>query len=102
MLPDSAFDLVLNPEDGHDTWNKLTWRAVVDYKVTDEAMVYASYSTGFISGGYTETCSSLRTCVPYQPENNWSAELGLKSRWFDNTLQANITAFYTVYSDLIR
>ena len=75
---------------------------MVDYKLTDEAMVYASYSTGFISGGFTETCSSPATCVPFQPENNWSAELGMKSRWFDNTLQANLTFFYTVYSDLIR
>ena len=98
-LPDAAYDLVVSAE---DKWDKITWRAVVDYKVTDEAMLYASYSTGFISGGFTETCSSPATCLPFQPENNWSAELGLKSRWFDNTLQANITGFYTVYSDLIR
>jgi iron complex outermembrane receptor protein len=98
-LPDEQFDLVVNT---NDSWDKITWRAVVDYKVTDEAMVYASYATGFISGGYTETCSSVRTCVPFQPENNWNAELGLKARWFDNTLQTNIAAFYTVYSDLIR
>jgi iron complex outermembrane receptor protein len=98
-LPDSAYALVVNT---NDDWDKITWRAVVDYKLTDEALLYASYSTGFISGGFTETCSSPTTCVPFQPENNWSAELGLKSRWFDNTVQANLTAFYTVYSDLIR
>ncbi len=98
-LPDSAYGLVV---DTQDNWDRLTWRAVVDYKITDEAMVYASYSTGFISGGFTETCSSPATCVPFQPEKNWSAELGMKSRWFDNTLQANLTFFYTIYSDLIR
>jgi iron complex outermembrane receptor protein len=98
-LPDEQYNLVVRT---NDDWDKITWRGVVDYKVTDEAMVYASYATGFISGGYTETCSSVRTCVPFQPENNWNAELGLKSRWFDNTLQANIALFYTQYSDLIR
>ena len=98
-LPDQQFGLVVNTK---DKWDRLTWRAVLDYKVSDEAMVYASYATGFISGGYTETCSSPATCIPFQPEKNWNAELGLKSRWLDNTLQANISAFYTQYSDLIR
>ena len=98
-LPDAQYGLVV---DTKDKWDRITWRAVVDYKLSDEAMLYASYATGFISGGYTETCSSPATCIPFQPEKNWNAELGLKSRWLDNTLQANIAVFYTQYSDLIR
>jgi len=98
-LPDAQYGLVVNTK---DNWDRITWRAVVDYKVSDEAMVYASYATGFISGGYTETCSSPTTCIPFQPEKNWNAELGLKARWLDNTLQTNISVFYTQYSDLIR
>ncbi len=98
-LPDEQFSLVINT---NDKWDRITWRTVLDYKVTDEALLYASYATGFISGGFTETCSSVKTCVPFQPEKNWNAELGLKARWFDNTLQTNVAVFYTQYSDLIR
>ncbi len=98
-LDNSHYGLVV---DTSDTWSKVTWRAVLDYKVTDEAMLYASYATGFISGGFTETCSSIKTCVPFQPETNWNAEVGLKSRWLDNTLQTNLAVFYTQYSNLIR
>jgi iron complex outermembrane receptor protein len=98
-LPDEQFSLVVNT---NDKWDRITWRTVLDYKVTDEALVYASYATGFISGGFTETCSSVKTCVPFQPEKNWNAELGLKARWLDNTLQTNVAVFYTQYSDLIR
>jgi len=98
-LPDEQFSLVVNT---NDKWDRITWRTVLDYKVTDEALLYASYATGFISGGFTETCSSVKTCVPFQPEKNWNAELGLKARWLDNTLQTNLAVFYTQYSDLIR
>jgi iron complex outermembrane receptor protein len=98
-LPDSQYSLVVRTD---DKWDRITWRTVLDYKVTDEALLYASYATGFISGGFTETCSSVRTCIPFQPEKNWNAELGLKARWFDNTLQTNMAVFYTQYSDLIR
>jgi iron complex outermembrane receptor protein len=87
---------------GNDSWDKVTWRAVLDYQMTDDALVYLSYSTGFISGGFTETCSSQFSCQPFQPESNWNLELGLKGQFADNTLQANLAVFYTRFSDLVR
>ncbi len=98
-LPDSAYGI---HNTFKDNWDKLTWRAVVDYKAWDDGMLYASYSTGFIPGGFTETCSSLQTCNPYQSETNWNAEAGLKARFFDQTLQTNLSVFYTRYSNLVR
>ncbi|MEN3953554.1 TonB-dependent receptor [Iodidimonas sp. SYSU 1G8] len=99
-LPDSAFDLVLDDVKG--TWDKITWRAVVDYKLADTAMAYVSYSTGYMSGGFTEQCSSVKTCRPYDPETNWNLEAGLKADFFDNTLRTNLAVFYTRFSDLLR
>src|SRR3546814_16300972 len=32
-------------------FNKLTGRAVIDFKVTDDNLIYASYSRGYKSGG---------------------------------------------------
>jgi iron complex outermembrane receptor protein len=98
-LPDSAFGIA---ETFNANWDKLTWRAVLDYKVNADTMVYASYSTGFIPGGFTETCSSLVTCQPYESETNWNAEVGLKGQFFDRTLQTNLSFFWTRYSNLVR
>lgn len=98
-LPDSAFEIALNNQASFD---KVTWRAVLDYQFTDDALAYVSYSTGFIPGGFTETCSSLKTCEPFESETNWNLEGGVKSQWFDRTLQLNLALFYTRYSNLIR
>ncbi len=98
-LPLSAFGLLVNTK---DSWERLTWRAVMDYKLNDEMMVYAGYSTGFLAGGFTETCSGVATCVPFNPEKNWNIEAGLKADLFDRTLRFNLAGFYTRYNNLQR
>ena len=98
-LPGSAFGI---DSKFNDSWSKVTYRAVVDYHLSDDNMVYVSYATGFIPGGYTETCSSLATCQPFDSETNWNAEVGFKGRFLDNMLQTNVAMYYTKYSDLIR
>jgi iron complex outermembrane receptor protein len=65
-------------------------------------MVYGSLSTGFISGGFTETCSTLVTCVAYAPEENTNLEFGHKGDFLDNTLRINTAIFYTEYENLQR
>jgi iron complex outermembrane receptor protein len=86
----------------HEAWTKWTWRAALDYQINDETMAYLTYSTGFLSGGFTETCSSVESCVPFDPETNYNVEGGLKADLFDNTLRANLAVFYGQYKDLQR
>lgn len=85
-----------------DEWEDTTWRFVVDYKFADNQMIYGSVSTGFISGGFTETCSTLLTCVAYAPEENTNFEIGHKGDFFNNTLRLNSAIFYTEYENLQR
>ena len=66
--------------------SRATWRVAVDYKFTEDQMLYASVATGFISGGFTETCSTEVTCVPYDPEKNINFEIGHKADLLDNRL----------------
>jgi iron complex outermembrane receptor protein len=111
-LPLSAFGI---NSTFRNNWDKITWRAVLDYRVQDEVLLYASYSTGFIPGGFTETCSSITTCVGldqdgnlkvdnpgYESETNWNVEVGMKGQFFDQTLRTNLAVFYTRYSNLVR
>ncbi len=98
-LPNSAFGIA---DKFNDSWDELTYRFVLDYDVTDASMAYVSYATGFIPGGFTETCSSLETCQPFDSETNWNVETGFKGRFANGTVQTNLAVFYTEYKDLIR
>ena len=98
-LPGSAFGI---NNAFSDSWSEVTYRFVVDFDVTDDSLVYLSYATGFIPGGFTETCSSLTTCQPFDSETNWNVEVGFKGQFFDNNVKTNTAVFFTQYKDLIR
>jgi len=84
-------------------WEETTYRAVLDYQVNDDVMTYISYATGFMAGGYTETCSTVYSCNnPYNPETNESLELGMKGDFLDGRLRLNIALFSVEFEDLQR
>jgi iron complex outermembrane receptor protein len=98
-LPNSAYGINSSFD---DSWKSWTGRVVLDVKTTDESHAYFSFATGFIPGGFTETCSSLTTCQPFDSETNWNVEVGFKGQFLDNSLQTNAAIFFTQYEDLIR
>lgn len=97
-LPLSAYGTVVNTS---ASWNKTTYRGVFDYKFDQSKMVFLSYATGFLAGGYSETCATVSRCR-YNPETNTNTELGFKSDWLDGTLRFNISAYLTKYNQLQR
>ena len=63
-------------------------------------MVYASYSRGFKSGGYSlEYGQASPDFRPFDEENITSYELGWKSELFDRRLRVNGALFTTEYED---
>jgi len=98
-LPASAYRFLVDTE---KKWTETTWRAVADYKFTDDSMGYFSIATGFLSGGFSETCSQVITCVPYNPETNINYEIGYKADLLDKRLRLNVAVFYTEFEDLQR
>ncbi|MEH6585758.1 MAG: TonB-dependent receptor [Halioglobus sp.] len=84
-----------------DSWDDITYRLGVDYQMSDETMIYASFSTGFKSGGFNEQAGTLVSAATgFDPEEAESFEVGMKSDFLDNTLRLNIAAFYVEYTDL--
>ncbi len=83
-----------NTGDNGASWEKVTWKAGLNYHINDDAMVYASYSRGYKAGGY-----NTDNVVAYNPEVVDAFELGLKGLWLDNRLRTNLSAFYYDYSD---
>lgn len=67
-------------------------------------MVYGSYKKGFKSGGYSNSAILARSTTPadatFKPETAQGFEVGLKSSWFDNSLQLNVAAYDYTFKDL--
>ncbi len=98
-LPESAFGNVINSS---ESWSDTTYRLVFDYAWTDNVMTYASYATGFLAGGFAETCGSVSSCAPYAAEENDNFEIGLKSDLLDGAMRLNVALFHTKYENLQR
>jgi iron complex outermembrane receptor protein len=99
VLPESAFGI--NIEDD-ESWSENTYRLVLDYRWNDNVMTYLSYGTGFVAGGFSETCGSLTACTPYEQEENTNLEVGLKADLLDGSLRFNAALFHTEYENLQR
>ena len=97
--PVSAFRTVV---DTGEEWSETTWRVVVDYQTENDHLLYASVATGFLAGGFSETCSQIVTCIAYDPETNINYEVGFKGDLMDGVLRLNASVFYTDYEDLQR
>lgn len=74
-----------------------TFRAAINYKLTDDFMVYASVNTGFKSGGYNVFAPQFAF---YNPEKITSYEIGQKADLFGRTVRLNTSAFYYDYRDV--
>lgn len=82
-------------------WNALTPRFALDYQATPDALVYASATRGFKSGGFQGLAgSALSQATAYDPEYAWSYETGFKTQWLDRRLRVNGSIFQTNYKDL--
>ena len=83
--------------DGHQSASKVTYRAVVDYQVATNQMVYASVATGYKAGGFNDFDPKTRQSAPYAPEDMTAYEIGFKGQPLSN-LQFNSSAYYYDYS----
>jgi iron complex outermembrane receptor protein len=83
------------------TFTDFSPSATVAYDITDDLGVYAKVATGYQTGGFNLTASTLaRFSAGFGPEYADSYELGLKSTWFDNRLRLNAALFTTERTDM--
>jgi iron complex outermembrane receptor protein len=97
-----ASNLFFTPSTGgitrklEDDFDAVLPRIIIDYKISDNFMLYASASRGYRPGGF-DTFSFKE---PFNPEFVWSYEAGFKSTIFDGAATFNATGFYYDYDDL--
>lgn len=83
------------------SFGKVTGRAVIDYKITDDNLLYASYSRGYKSGGINPPLSPIfQVPTSFAPEKVDAFEIGSKNTFGNGQLRLNLTGFYYKYKGL--
>jgi|ADGO01.1.fsa_nt_gi Outer membrane receptor proteins, mostly Fe transport len=71
------------------------WTAILTYRPSDTVTTYGKLATAYLSGGV-----SGESQVPYDPEEVFQAELGVKADLFGRRLRANVATFWSDYKDI--
>ena len=91
---------VLAPEGETRVFDEWTYTGKLTYQMNTDTMLYASYSTGFKSGGINNITSVENINeLFWEPETTDAIELGMKSEWWDNRVRLNAALFYQTYDD---
>lgn len=80
--------------------NKWMGKVGLDYAFTDNVMAYATWSSGFKSGGFNGANSNTtQQLAPYREEELKAVEIGTKARLLNGRMQVNAAAFWYDYED---
>lgn len=77
--------------------SKPSWRLAVDYHLTPDTLLYATYNRGFRSGGFNIL---NETSAPLRPEIVDAFEAGTKIDALNRALRLNVAAYYIKAKDL--
>lgn len=86
------------PVDPKISSNNFSYRIALAHNITGDILLYASYNTGFKSGGYNLSASA--TNPPYKPEKVKAKEAGVKADLFGRRARLNISAFHYDYTNI--
>lgn len=82
-------------------FNEITGRLVLDYKISDDSLLYASYSRGYKSGGINPPLQPIFAVADsFDPELVDAFEIGSKNSFAGGLFTLNATAFYYKYKGL--
>jgi outer membrane receptor protein involved in Fe transport len=79
-------------------FTEVTGRFTLDWKPTDDNLVYASYARGYKGGGFNPGATALSGVSPaYKPELVNAFEIGTKNTLADRRVTLNLNGFYYDY-----
>jgi iron complex outermembrane receptor protein len=79
------------------SYSDFTPKVGVEFRPSDDVLLYASVTEGFKSGGFSFTAPAPGG---YKPETVTAYEVGVKSDLMEDHLRLNASAFYYDYEDL--
>lgn len=92
--------VTLNPPGYSET--VFTPKVALDWKASEDVLVYASWSRGYRPGGYGSTWpgNAVAAGGTFDAEKSNSFDAGIKSSWFENKLTLNLAAYHIRYTNL--
>jgi iron complex outermembrane receptor protein len=93
--PNSYLFWVVTPNQSKLSTGKTTYRIAVEWDAAEQSMIYASYETGYRSGGFNLAFGR----ESFNPESIKAFTLGAKNRFAGGRLQLNAEAFHWTYED---
>ena len=76
-------------------YNNVSWKAGAEYDMGEDTLLYATASTGFLSGSVNATRADT------DEQESMVFEIGFKSRFLEDTVQLNAAAHVTEYTNLL-
>jgi iron complex outermembrane recepter protein len=78
-----------------------TPRFIADFKVTPDMMIYANVGRGYKVGGFGGQINpGTGQQTTFNEETNWSFEIGMKGKAFNDKLQYQVAAYYILWDDV--
>jgi iron complex outermembrane receptor protein len=84
-----------------DSWSSTDPSVSLTYHFTPDVMVFASYSSGFKSGGFQFAATDPASASEIvRPESVEAYQAGLRADWFGRRLRTNLSVFHYDYTDI--
>lgn len=87
--------------DPKETFNKVTWKANLSYKFSEQLLGYGTVSTGFRSGGLNAVSEPFEP-IPsaYSPDSLTNYEVGAKGRLFDGLFDYQADVYFIKWDNI--
>ena len=102
---DYQYDLIINDKlIPNTTFNnsleffEILPKASLRYHLLDDLSTYLTVSKGYKTGGFNSTFERPEDRT-FAPEKSWNYEAGMKSKWINKRLMANLAVFYIDWYD---
>jgi iron complex outermembrane receptor protein len=82
-----------------NTFEFVTPRVTLDYKLSDDTLLYGTIARGAKTGGFNSASNITTAQRPYNPEYSVNYELGAKTEWLDGRARLNASAYYVDWKD---
>lgn len=84
-----------------EEWSEFTPKATLSFDLNDDAMLFATLSEGFKSGGFVGLAATAAAATrSFAPETARNIEVGLKSTLLDGRLQLNASYYSLDFKDM--
>jgi iron complex outermembrane recepter protein len=85
-----------------DTFKAISYTAGLDYKISDDILLYAKQSRGFRSGGQQLRSTSTVDTAPFRPEIVNEQEIGIKAELLDRRVRLNVAGYHNTIGNAQR